>query len=152
MYVILDILSLTHDYKFVMKNTINPIIKAGRRYFIEMGISTAALIAVDIFWIIHGANGHWRIVIPLLMMIPTACMFASIVRFVLHSDELYRKVLIESLAIAGGATALIAMAYSFLEGVGFPKQHAIWTFLTFMIGFTIAQYFVARRYYTWKTE
>ncbi len=137
----------------VMKKPINPIIKAGRRYFIEIGISTAALIAVDLFWIIHGASGHWRIAIPLLMMIPAVCMFASIVRFVLHSDELYRKMIVESFAIAGSATALVAVIYAFLEGVGFPKQHAIWTFLTYSRSGSPSRNSLSRSVtYTWKTE
>jgi len=135
-----------------MKNTINPIIKAGRRYFIEMGLSTIALTAVDLFWIVHGASGRWQIAIPLLMMIPTVCMFASIVRFVLHSDELFRKVLIESFAISGGVTALIALMYSFLEGAGLPKQHAIWMYSTFMIGSVIASFFLMRRYFVTSNE
>jgi hypothetical protein len=130
----------------IMKTTINPTTRALRRYFVEFGIFMSAYVAVCLFWMFHGANGHERIAIALLAMIPIIFVFAAIVRYLLRTDEFDRKVTVESLALAGGATALIAATYGLLEASGFPKQSAWWTYSVFMIGWGVAKFFVLRRY------
>ncbi|HXB01736.1 MAG TPA: hypothetical protein VNV15_02830 [Opitutaceae bacterium] len=79
-------------------------------------------------------------------MIPFVFFFVAAVRYTLRTDELNRKIIVESSAIAGGATALIALMYSFLERAGYPKPHAQWAYFTFMISFAIAALFFRRRY------
>jgi hypothetical protein len=130
----------------VTKTTTNPTTRAGRRYLVEIAIFMTAYAAICLFWLFHGASGHSRIAIALLAMIPAVFAFAAIVRYLLRTDEFFRKLLVESSAIAGGATALLALMYSLLEGAGFPKQHAIWTYSTFMIIWLVASLFIRRRY------
>ncbi len=131
-----------------MKNSINPTVQAYRRYLIEFGIAMAAYVVVISIccWFAHDLNGGWRIAIVLLPIIPVGFIFASIVRFLFRTDEFIRKATVESLALAGGATALIAATYGLLEAAGFPKQSAWWTYAAFMIGWIIASPFVWRRY------
>jgi hypothetical protein len=129
-----------------MKTTTNPTTQAGRRYLAEFGISMTAYAAVCLFWMFHGASGHWRIAIALLAMVPAVFVFAAIVRWILHTDEMFRRITVESLALSGGATALIALTYGLLEGAGFPKQSAMWIYTIFMIGWIVASFFVRRRY------
>jgi hypothetical protein len=129
-----------------MTNTTNPITQARRRYLFEFGIFMTAYVAVCLFWMFHGINGHERIAIALLAMIPIVFVFAAMVRYVLRTDEFDRKVTVESLALAGGATALIAATYGLLEAAGFPKQSAWWTYSVFMIGWIVAKVIVLRRY------
>jgi hypothetical protein len=129
-----------------MTNTTNPITQARRRYLFEFGIFMTAYVAVCLFWMFHGINGHERIAIALLAMIPIVFVFAAMVRYVLRTDEFDRKVTVESLALAGGATALIAATYGLLEAAGFSKQSAWWTYSVFMIGWIVAKVIVLRRY------
>jgi amino acid transporter len=105
-----------------------------------------AVTAISLFWIFHGNSGHWTTVDALLSAIPLVFLFVAIVRYTLRTDELDRKIVVESSAIAGGATALIALMYSFLEGAGYPKPHAMWAYFTFMISLVIASLFFRRRY------
>jgi multisubunit Na+/H+ antiporter MnhB subunit len=129
-----------------MKTNNNPTTRAGRRYLFEFGIFMTVYVAVCLFWMFHGASGHTRIAIALAAMIPIVFVFAAIIRYLLRTDEFIRKTTTEAAAIAGGATALITLMYSLLEGAGFPKQHAIWTYSTFMIIWLVALPFVLRRY------
>jgi hypothetical protein len=41
---------------------------------------------------------------------------------------------------------LLSFSYYFLEGIGFPKVSAVWTFALIMAIWLIASPFVARRY------
>jgi hypothetical protein len=97
-------------------------------------------------WMWHNANGRWQTVVALFPMIPAVFVFASIVRYLLATDELLRRIAVVSLALAGGATALIAVTYGLLEGDGLPRPSAWWTYGVFMVSWIISSYFVRRRH------
>jgi hypothetical protein len=97
-------------------------------------------------WMWHTANGPWQTVIALLPMIPAVFVFVSIVRYLLATDELRRRIAVDSLALAGGATALIAVTYGLIEGEGLPRPSAWWTYAAFMVSWMVSGYFVRRRY------
>jgi len=81
------------------------------------------------------------------MVIAVVFLFAAFIRYTLRTDELDRKMTVESLAIAGGATALIAIMYGSLEAISMlPRPHAIWTFQTFIVGFPIVRVLLRHRY------
>jgi len=94
----------------------------------------------------HTANAPWNTVVALLPMIPAVFVFVSIVRYLLATDELVRRIAVDSLALAGGATALIAVTYGLLEGAGLPRPSAWWTYAAFMASWIVSGYFVRRRY------
>jgi len=79
-------------------------------------------------------------------MIPAVFVFVSIVGYLLATDELVRRVAVDSLALAGGATALVAVTYGLLEGDGLPRPSAWWTYGVFMVSWIISSYFAWRRY------
>ena len=93
----------------------------------------------------HGQPG-WQYVVAMLPLVPILLVFGAIVRYMLGVDELIRRIQVDSLALAGGATALIAAAYGLIEGDFAPKLSAWWTFVTFMMAWLIASFFVRRRY------
>ena len=97
-------------------------------------------------WIWHDVNGRWQTVVALLPMIPAVFVFVSIVGYLLATDELVRRVAVDSLALAGGATALVAVTYGLLEGDGLPRPSAWWTYGVFMVSWIISSYFAWRRY------
>ena len=86
----------------------NPTTAAQRRYYIEFAISVAlyviVLFASRMLW--RDVTGPLQIAVALLPMIPVGLVFAAVVRFALAVDELQRQILVESLALAAGITAL----------------------------------------------
>lgn len=133
-----------------MANTTNPTTQARRQYLVEAIVCVLALVAVattqSLTW--HGASERWRITINLAGILSVIFFFAAFARWTLRTDELTRKITVESLAIAGGMTALIALIYGFLEplSIGLPRPHAIWTFQMFVFGQAIVTLFLRRRY------
>jgi hypothetical protein len=131
-----------------MESRPNPTTNAIRRYYWQFGLSMFAYVIVIFLsrglWDV--ANAPWKTVIALLPMIPAVFVFVSIVRYLLATDELVRRIAVDSLALAGGATALMAVTYGLLEGDGLPRPSAWWTYAAFMASWIVAGYFVRRRY------
>ena len=126
----------------------NPTTKAARRYYWQFGLSMVAYVIViflsRMLW--HTADGSWQTVVALLPMIPAIFIFVSIVRFLLATDELLRRIAVNSMALAGGATALIAVTYGLLEGDRLPRPSAWWTYAVFMVSWFVAGVVVRRRF------
>ncbi len=133
-------------------NTINPVKRVVRRYYIELGVALAAYVGVILVrhWLLHGPMRHAsessQIAVALLPMIPVFFLFAAIVRAVVQTDEFCRRVYVDSLALAGGATALLAVTYGLIEGDHLPYLSAWWTYTAFMLAWIVAGFFVRRRY------
>ncbi len=126
----------------------NPAKRAARLYVLEFSLSIAAYVAVVFLsrslW--QTASGGWRVAIVLLPLIPIAFVVAAIARFLAGTDELERRKSVESLALAGVTTAVLALTYGLMEGDGLPRLSAWWTYATFMISWIVATYFVRRRF------
>jgi O-antigen/teichoic acid export membrane protein len=132
-----------------MQTTPNPTAAAGRRYAVEFTLSMVAyavVLIISIKVIEHGLTPALKLVFALLPLIPIAFVFAAIVRYMGSIDELQRRIQIESLSLAAGITALLAITYGFLETVGLPHLSAWYTYAAVMVAWIIAQPFVARRY------
>jgi len=131
---------------------VNPVKRVARRYYVEFGLSMAAYVMLMFVsrWLLHGpmqhANEGWQIAIALLPVIAIFFVFAATVRFLLRMDELCRRICVDSLAIAGGATALIAATYGLIESDHFPHLSVWWTYVTFMVAWLVATFFVRRHY------
>jgi hypothetical protein len=130
----------------------NPNTRAMRRYFFELGFSIIAYTAVLYAsrWLLvgtlrHATNG-WQLAVALTPMIPVIFVFIAIVRCVLGVDELQRRIYVDSLAVAGGATALLLVAYGLIEGDHLPKLSVFWPFAVFMMIWLVASFVVRRRY------
>ncbi len=127
----------------------NPTSAARRRYLIEFTLSMIAyivIVLISVRAINHGLPGSLKLVFALLPLVPVAFVFAAIVRYMGSVDELQRRIHVESLALAAGITALLAITYGFLETVGLPRPSAWFTYIAVMLAWFIAQPFVARRY------
>jgi hypothetical protein len=101
-------------------------------------------------WLLRGpmreAGRGWQVVVAMMPAVPMVFVLAAVVRLVRATDELCRQIYLESLAIAGGATALVAVSYGLIEGDGFPRMSAWWTYVIFMTAWAVATPFVRRRY------
>jgi hypothetical protein len=132
--------------------SINRVTRIYRRYVVEMGIAMAAYCGVMVASrhllrsSMRDASGGVQIVLAALPVIPVLFLLIAIVRVVRGTDELQRQIYVESLAIAGGMTAMLAVTYGLIESERFPHLSAWWTYSTFMITWLIASFFVRRRY------
>jgi hypothetical protein len=133
-------------------NSENPVRRAYRRYFVELGLAMVLYVGV-LFgrnWLLYGtmanAEKSEQIAVAVTPLVPVIWVFFAIVRLVRNTDELQRRMYVNSLAIAGGATALLAATYGFMEGEYFPLLSAWWTYAVFMSAWLIAGFFVKRSY------
>ena len=78
--------------------------------------------------------------IALLPLLPSIFGFVAIVRLVLATDELQRRIIVNSLALAGGATALLAVTYGLIEGDDIPNPSAWCTYVVFMVSWLCLLY------------
>ena len=130
----------------------NPTRHAFRRYLLEFSLAIAAYVAAITLsrWLLDGpfrtSPEPWASALALLPLLAVIALFIATVRLVLATDEFQRRIIIESLAIAGGATALLAVTYGLIEGSRFPHLSAWWTYSAFMISWLLAT-FVLRRHY-----
>jgi hypothetical protein len=112
---------------------------------VRLSMTAYAVVLCASIFLFTRVNGVWRIVIALLPIIPVGLVFAAAVRFLLRTDELERQIAVISLAMAGGATALLSVTYGFLEVFRFLPPPSAWlTWSTFMLAWFIASVFVRR--------
>ena len=133
-------------------STSNPVTRSTRRYYVEFSVSIAATIIAFCVrhWLLHGPLKDQppttQIAVALFPLIPMCFLLAAIVRLIRGTDELFRRICIESLAIAGGMTAMLAVGYGLIEGDQFPYLSAWWSYCVFMVVWIVASFFVRRHY------
>ncbi|MBV8153837.1 MAG: hypothetical protein JO192_09330 [Candidatus Eremiobacteraeota bacterium] len=94
----------------------------------------------------HLSAGPLHYVVALLPLVPVALLVPIVVRYLRETDEFERRLQTESLAIAGGVTAMVAVTYGFLEVGGMPHPSAWWTWCVLTISWAIARPIVGRYY------
>jgi hypothetical protein len=103
---------------------------AGRAYVFEFGgamLLYTIVIVVSVTLLKAQPHAAWRIPVALAPCVPAALGVAAFVRFLGRMDDLQRRIQLEALGLAFGATGILTFAYGFLEGVGFP--HLSWVFI-----------------------
>jgi hypothetical protein len=96
----------------------NPTAKA-RRSFLSMIAYVVAIIFSRNFLYAHATYNPWHFAIALLPIIPVIGIFVAMVRYVLATDELQRRIIVNSSALAGGATVLLAVTYGLTRATTF---------------------------------
>lgn len=131
-----------------MKST-NPTAAANRSYIGEMAICMAAYIVVLVpaIWLLNrGLEGPLKFAVALAPVVPIVFVFIAVLRYFGRTDELERRMLLESLGIAGIITALLAATYGFLENAGMPHLSAWYTWAVFMGSWLVGRIIVTRFY------
>jgi hypothetical protein len=128
----------------------NPVAVAGRRYIVQLTIAMLAYVAIC-FAVIYAVNhtgvaGWLKVALLLLPVIPVVAVFLAVLQFLGATDEFDRKVMLESLAVAAGITALLAITYTFLENAGLPRPEAWWTWVVLVGSWGVAKPIVSRYY------
>ena len=126
----------------------NPTSQAQRRYLTEFTIAMIAYVIVLFGTRIYFRNltGPLETVVALLPMVPVLFVFIAVVRWIAGTDEFQRRIAVESLAMAGGVTALLALTYGFVEGDPLPRPSAFWVWGVFATAWLVASFVLRRRY------
>jgi hypothetical protein len=126
----------------------NPTTAAQRRYYVEFTLAilayTVVLIGTRVAF--RDVRGPAEFAAAIAPAIPLIFVFVACVRWLRGTDEFNRKIIVESLAIAGGVTAMLAATYGFLEIDLLPRPSAWCTWIAFMSIWLIASLVLRLRY------
>ncbi|CAM5328338.1 hypothetical protein [Rhodanobacter lindaniclasticus] len=89
-----------------------------------------------------------RVLIVLLPVVPIVFVVRAMVRLVLASDELERRLQLEAISIASMSVGLLSFAAAFLRGAGLlPIDNALmWVLPALFAAYGIANWWVRRRF------
>ncbi|HEY8321944.1 MAG TPA: hypothetical protein VIG46_09180 [Candidatus Baltobacteraceae bacterium] len=130
----------------------NPTAVANRNYLVEMALCMGAYVAVLVpaIWLLDrgGLTGPLKFAVAAAPVVPVVFVFIALLRYFGRTDEFERRMLLESLGLAGVITALLAATYGFLENAGLPHLSAWFTWAAFMGAWLIGRLIVSRYYGT----
>ena len=88
----------------------------------------------------------WRIPVAVLPMIPIGFALRAYLIYLNSMDELQRRIQMNGVAFAAGATGMVTLTYGFLENAGFPTLSWIWIFPMIIAFWGIGSAVAERRY------
>lgn len=130
-----------------MRETMNK--AATRRYVLEFGGAMLAymiVLVVALQLIEANPNVPWRIAAAVAPVIPICFALLAFIRALGRMDELQRRIQLDAIGFAFGATAIVTFTYGFLEIVGFPSVSFIWVLPLMVALWGVASAIAARRY------
>ena len=95
-------------------------------------VAYAALLAPSIPLISAYPEAAWRFPLAVAPILPFIYAIFAYVRYIRVIDELQRRIALETLAIAFGASAAITFCYGLLQLAGLPSIN--WSFVWFVMG------------------
>ncbi len=124
-----------------------------RRYYREFGPPMAAYVVVMLAWkpLLGSIEQPWlRVLVALLPALLVFLAIRAIARYVRDSDEMQRRIELESVGLAAGAVSTLYMSAGFLQGAKLIAIGAtpamLWMFPLLCMAYGIARIFIARRY------
>jgi hypothetical protein len=88
-----------------------------------------------------------------LPVLPIIYSTAAFLRHISEEkDEMWRKIITESLAFSATATASTCVGYVFLRGMGAPEFHAEWAFYILAAYFLIGYCFSCRSHFSCRKD
>lgn len=102
-----------------------------RRYLVEFAVSMLLYIGLLLLTtqLLRVYPQGWaHVLLALIPLVAVVLLFIAVLRYMLHTDEMLRRLHVLAFAIAAGATAFLALTWGFLETAGLPKLSAFWTF------------------------
>lgn len=116
---------------------------AERTYVMEMAIAAAAYVGLLYArkpLLAATSDPALGIAIKLAPIVPVYLIALAVWRHYRRIDEYARLKLLESLALAGGFTALIATTYIILEDIGLPHLDLLWSMPLFGVSWAAASF------------
>lgn len=123
--------------------------QATRAYAIEFGSAMAAyaiVLIVSITLVQNNPQAAWRVPVAVAPVVPAFFALLAFVRALGRMDELQRRIQLDAIALAFGATAILTFTYGFLQNVGFPAISWIWIVPGMMVLYGLGSAFSAWRY------
>ena len=128
-----------------------PMRAAQRRYVREFLPAMAAyalllFVSLELLKYVHAVP--LRVVIVLLPVLPIVFVVRAMVRLVLASDELERRLQLEAISIASMSVGLLSFAAAFLQGAGLlPIVNGLmWVLPALFAAYGVANWWVRRRF------
>jgi len=91
-------------------------------------------------------SGPSRLVAAVLPVFPVIVIIVAVISWLRHTDEFNRRIVVDSLAIAAGITALFAATYGFLEIDYLPRLSIWWTWGVLMSSWFVSSMILRLRY------
>ncbi len=121
-----------------------------RRYirtFVPAMIAYSIVLVAAMWMLDRLADGSlWRIPVAVLPMIPVGFALRAYLIFLNGADELQRRIQLNGVAFAAGATGMVTLTYGFLENAGFPMLSWVWIFPMIIAFWGIGSLVAERRY------
>ncbi len=102
---------------------------AARAYVIQFLSAMGAYIVVllvSLYLLRSNPEASWRGVVAALPAIPACAALLVFVRYLGRMDELQRRIQLDAIAFAAGATGILTFTWGLLENAGFPHLSLIW--------------------------
>lgn len=122
---------------------------AARTYTIQFLSAMGAyvvLLLLSVFVLQHNPTAPWRPLVAALPALPTCLALLVFVRYLGRMDELQRRIQLDALAVAAGATAILTFTWGLLENAGFPHLSMVWVLPLLAAIWGLATAVAARRY------
>lgn len=123
--------------------------KSAKPYLFEFGTSMGAYVVVlfGSVWLLERyPDASWRYLLAVAPVIPVLFALRAFLRQLNRIDELQRRIQLNAVAFAAGATGIATFTYGFLEGIGFPDLPTIWIFPMLVALWGIGILFAQRQY------
>ena len=91
----------------------------------------------------HSPYRFWLVLLPVLPIVHLTLIFN---RQLSEKDEMWRKIITESLAFSAIATAWTCLSYLFVREIGGPEFHAEWAWYLAVAYYLVGNFFIRRRY------
>ena len=122
-----------------------------RRYIREFFPAMAAYVLVLFVSLALFKHAHavpLKVVIVLLPVLPVVFVVRAMVRLILASDELERRLQLEAISIASMSVGLLSFAAAFLRGAGLlPIDNGLmWVLPALFVAYGMANWWVRRRF------
>lgn len=122
---------------------------AGKTYARELVVAVVVyvlLLAAMVVLLGRAPEVPWRVALVLVPVAPLLFVLRAFVRFLGQVDELQRRIQIDALAAAFGATALLTFSYGFLELAGLPRLSWFFVWPLMALLWAVALAVQTRRY------
>jgi len=127
--------------------------KLARRYQRDVGIAMSLYVGIMLFWkhLLDRIDATWlRVLVALAPALLICWVLRAFVIYVRDSDEMQRRIELESVAIAAMLMSAIYLAAGFLQSadlIAVPAKVAmLWVFPSLCLLYGVAKVFVSRRY------
>lgn len=120
-----------------------------RHLRIQAGLAILVYFPVTIgvlAWMRAHPGSPFHLLVAFIPLVPLAIGCISVIRIYRISDELLRRIHMESLAFGFILSAPLVVTYGFLESGGLPKISAWWVWIVMAVAWTIGRFVVVRRY------